>query len=58
MQPKTFSIFPVVFAIAGDEQEYDDAEVWAYGFVEGMRLCWNDWQPLLSTVSRQGSRAS
>ncbi|MBT2304784.1 UPF0149 family protein [Variovorax paradoxus] len=33
----------------GDEQEYDDAESWAYGFVEGMRLCWNDWQPLLST---------
>ena len=37
----------------GDEQEYDDAEVWAYGFVEGMRLCWNDWQPLLSTPQGQ-----
>lgn len=27
----------------GDEREYDDAEVWAYGFVEGMKLCWRDW---------------
>jgi uncharacterized protein len=37
----------------GDEQEYDDAEGWAYGFVEGMKLCWNDWQPLLSTPQGQ-----
>jgi uncharacterized protein len=37
----------------GDEQEYDDAEAWAYGFVEGMRLCWNDWQQLLSTLQGQ-----
>jgi uncharacterized protein len=34
-------------------QEYDDAESWAYGFVEGLRLCWNDWQPLLSTPEGQ-----
>jgi len=38
---------------AGDEQAYDDAEMWAYGFVQGMRLCWNDWQPLLSTPQGQ-----
>ena len=37
----------------GDEREYDDAEAWAYGFVEGMRLCWDDWQPLLSTPQGQ-----
>ncbi|MDM0101996.1 UPF0149 family protein [Variovorax sp. J22G73] len=37
----------------GDKQEYDDAEVWAYGFIEGMRLCWSDWQPLLSTPQAQ-----
>ena len=36
-----------------DEREYDDAEGWAYGFVEGMRLCWNDWLPLLSTPQGQ-----
>ncbi|WP_157256116.1 UPF0149 family protein [Pelomonas sp. Root1217] len=37
----------------GDEREYDDAEGWAYGFVQGMRLCWNDWQALLSTPQGQ-----
>jgi uncharacterized protein len=37
----------------GDEREYDDAEGWAYGFVQGMRLCWSDWQPLLSTPQGQ-----
>jgi uncharacterized protein len=37
----------------GDEKEYDDAEMWAYGFVEGMKLCWNDWQSLLSTPHGQ-----
>lgn len=37
----------------GDEREYDDAEAWAYGFVLGMRLCWKDWQPLLSTPQGQ-----
>lgn len=36
-----------------DEREYDDAEGWAYGFVQGMRLCWGDWQPLLSTPQGQ-----
>jgi len=30
----------------GDEHEYDDAETWAWGFIEGMRLCWREWQPL------------
>ena len=34
----------------GDDREYDDAEGWAYGFVQGMTLCWSDWQPLLSTA--------
>ena len=38
---------------AGDEREYDDAEMWSFGFVEGMRLCWNDWKPLLSTPQGQ-----
>ncbi|MGD6540555.1 UPF0149 family protein, partial [Xanthomonas citri pv. citri] len=40
-------------AYDGDEREYDDAESWAYGFVQGMRLCWKDWQPLLSTPQGQ-----
>lgn len=34
-------------------KEYDAADGWAYGFVEGMRLCWNDWQPLLKTKEGQ-----
>jgi uncharacterized protein len=36
-----------------DEQEHDDAEMWAYGFVEGMRLSWHDWKPMLSTPQGQ-----
>ena len=38
---------------AGDEREYEDAESWAYGFVQGMKLCWKDWQTLLSTPEGQ-----
>lgn len=34
-------------------KEYDDAEGWAYGFVEGMKLCWNDWKPMLDTPEGQ-----
>ncbi len=34
-------------------QSFDDAEGWAHGFVTGMRLCWNDWLPLLSTPQGQ-----
>lgn len=30
-------------------KECDEGEGWAYGFVEGMRLRWNYWQPLLET---------
>ena len=34
-------------------KEYDDAEGWASGFVQGMRLSWNDWQPMLQTPEGQ-----
>lgn len=34
-------------------KDYDEAEGWAYGFSEGMKLCWNDWQPLLATSQGQ-----
>lgn len=37
----------------GDEHECDDAEAWAWGFLQGMRLCWKDWQPMLSTPQGQ-----
>jgi uncharacterized protein len=29
----------------GDAREYIDAEMWAYGFMLGIELCRNDWQP-------------
>lgn len=29
----------------GDPREYTDAEMWAYGFMEGIELCRKDWQP-------------
>lgn len=32
-----------------DGAEYDDASAWSYGFIEGMMLCWDDWQPMLQT---------
>ena len=48
-QPREISPRWSTMTYAGDEREYDDAEAWAHGFVQGMRLCWNDWQPLLAT---------
>ncbi|WP_156895891.1 UPF0149 family protein [Massilia putida] len=34
-------------------KDYEEAEGWAYGFVEGMRLSWNAWQPMLETPEGQ-----
>lgn len=31
-------------------QTYDTAEGWAYGFIEGMQMCADDWQPMLDTA--------
>ncbi len=28
-----------------DPHEYTDAEMWAYGFMQGIELCRKDWQP-------------
>jgi len=52
-EPRGISPYWSTTIYDGDEREYDDAEMWAYGFVEGMRLCWNDWKPLLSTPQGQ-----
>lgn len=30
----------------GDPREYLDGEMWAHGFMEGIELCRQDWQPL------------
>lgn len=29
---------------------YDQGEGWAFGFMEGMRLCWDDWTPMLESA--------
>jgi len=50
--PRQISPYWSTMTYASDEREYDDAEMWACGFVEGMRLSWNDWKPLLSTPHR------
>lgn len=34
-------------------REYDDPRDWCTGFVQGMQLCWQDWQPLLDTAQGQ-----
>jgi len=31
----------------------DEADGWAFGFIEGMRLRWSDWQPMLETNEGQ-----
>jgi uncharacterized protein len=35
------------------DKEYDDAEGWAYGFSEGVKLCKPEWQTLLQTPQGQ-----
>ncbi len=46
-------IFPIWSAIEFEGREWDDAEGWALGFVQGMDLCRADWQPLLETEQGQ-----
>ena len=42
-------IYPHWSVMAFDVREFDDAEGWAWGFVQGVDLCRTDWQPLLET---------
>jgi len=42
-------VFPIWSAIEFEGREWDDAEAWALGFVQGVDLCRADWQPLLET---------
>jgi uncharacterized protein len=50
-QPR--EIYPIWCTSEYRGKEYDDAEGWAYGFTEGMKLCLNDWDPLLKTPQGQ-----
>lgn len=42
-------IYPVWCTHEYRGKEYDDAEGWAYGFTEGVKLCRDAWEPLLQT---------
>ena len=46
-------IYPIWYMTDYRGKQYDDAEGWAYGFVEGMKLCWDDWKPLLDSPQGQ-----
>jgi uncharacterized protein len=37
----------------GDSREYADANMWAYGFLQGIELCRNDWQPFFDDPNGQ-----
>ena len=43
------TIDPLLYEYESDGIDYTDAQGWALGFIDGMRLNWNDWQPLLQT---------
>ncbi|MDR4126427.1 UPF0149 family protein [Yanghanlia caeni] len=49
--PREFS--PVWACAIYRGRDYIDAESWAYGFVEGMKLCWADWAPMLNSQEGQ-----
>ena len=49
LEDEPSDIYPAWSTRSFEDKEYDDAEGWAYGFVEGMKLCWNDWKPMLDT---------
>ncbi len=44
--PDDFGPVFSAFTYPDDSHEYLDGEMWAYGFMQGMALCWSDWQPL------------
>jgi uncharacterized protein len=53
LQADPMEINPQWMTMTYQGQEYDDAEGWAYGFVEGMKLCWDEWQSMLITSQGQ-----
>lgn len=53
LQRERREIAPIWSQMTYRGKEYEDAEAWAYGFVEGMKLCWNDWKPMLETPDGQ-----
>lgn len=53
VEQEPHEIYPIWCTSEFKGKEYDDAEGWAYGFTEGMKLCWNDWKPLLNSPQGQ-----
>ena len=42
--PDTFD--PLIFNMTYEGEEYLNGEAWGYGFIEGIKLCRENWQPL------------
>ena len=51
--PRRISTCWSMVTCATDERKYEGAEMWACGFLEGMRRSWTDWKPLWSTPQGQ-----
>ena len=47
------AISPIWSTLIERGHVYDEAESWCLGFIEGMQLCWKDWQPMLETPQGQ-----
>jgi len=44
--PDAFEPLFSITTYGDDSREYLDAEMWAHGFMQGIALCREDWQPL------------
>lgn len=51
--PDAFEPIANTMTYPGDSREYLDAEMWAYGFMQGIALCSEDWQPLLDSADAE-----
>jgi uncharacterized protein len=49
LEDESPEIYPHWSVTEFEGREFDDAESWAWGFVQGVNLCRADWQPLLET---------
>ncbi len=51
--PDAFEPIINTMTYPGDPHEYLDAEMWAYGFMQGIALCPDDWQPLFDSADAE-----
>ena len=52
-QPDGAVIAPLWSSFEDEGVERDDAQIWACGFLTGVDLCFENWQPLLDTAEGQ-----